>query len=98
VKYLINAENFHLYKLIDIDSFLEFLLVKIKNQTVYNIRLRNDYIKKLFNEYYIDYIMKFKNVNNQIFFEISKTEEGINFERQIIFDLIIKNLNIERIV
>ena len=97
VKYLINAENFHLYKLIDIDSFLEFLLVKIKNQTVYNIRLRNDYIKKLFNEYYIDYIVKFKNVNNQIFFEISKTEEGINFERQIIFDLIIKNLNIERI-
>ena len=46
----------------------------------------------------MSYISTIKNVfNNKIFYEISKSEEGINFERQIIFDLIINNPNIKKV-
>ena len=39
------------------------------------------------------YITKFKNIDKNIFYNITKLEEGINFERQIIYDLIINNDN-----
>ena len=99
VKYLINSKDFNFEKLKDIDSFIDFLYVIINHNKIANeIFFRNDIIKELFNDYYMNYILKFQNINNNnIFFEISKTEEGINLERQIIFDLIIKNINIQKI-
>ena len=42
LKYLINTEDFNLNQLIDIDSFLEFLIVKIYRTKVFNIEFRND--------------------------------------------------------
>ena len=54
-------------------------------------------IKEIFDDYYINYVSKFKNINNNIFHEITKTEEGINLERQITYDLIIKKMNITKI-
>ena len=97
VKYLIEANNFDIYKLIDIDTFLPFLIVQIGQNEVYNIEFRNNMIKEIFDDYYINYVSKFKNINNNIFHEITKTEEGINLERQITYDLIIKKMNITKI-
>lgn len=97
VKYLIYTQNVDIYKLIYIDSLLEFLYVKIGKSKVYETRFRNDVIEDIFNDYYINYISKFNNNNNNIFFELTKSEEGINLERQIIYDLIIKKININKI-
>ena len=98
VKYLIDAKDFDFEKLKDITPFINFLhIIMNHNKIVNEIFFRNDIIKELFNDYYMNYILKFQNINNNIFFEISKTEEGINLERQIIFDLIIKNINIKKI-
>ena len=97
VKYLIDSNDVDFYKLIDIDSFLEFLIVEKGQHTGYNVAFRNDYIKEIFDDYYINYISKFKITNNNIFYEITKSEEGINLERQITYDLIIKNMNITKI-
>ena len=99
LKYLINTEDFDLNQLIDIDSFLEFLIVKIYRTKVFSIEFRNDYIKEIFENNYIGYISRFQNTNidNNIFYEITKTEEGINFERQITYDLLIKNIDMEKI-
>ena len=98
VKYLINSNDFSFQKLKDIKPFIDFLHVVInRNKVVNKIFFRNEIIEELFNDYYMNYILKFKNINNNIFFEISKAEEGINFERQIIFDMIIQNINIQKI-
>ena len=97
VKYLIDQQYFNIYSLLDIDSFLEFLLVKIESKRKCNISFRNDLIKELFNNYYYNYITKFKNINNTIFYNITKSEEGINLEKQIIFDLLVKDINIEKV-
>ena len=96
VKYLLNKKDFELIELMKIKEFLEFLVVNFDNEYVYEIRFRNEFIEEIFNDYYLSYIMRFENMNASIF-EFSKSEEGINFEKQIIYDLIINNKNINKL-
>ena len=97
IKYLLNKKGFDLIKIKTIREFLEFLVVNFDNEYVYDIRFRNSFIEEIFNDYYSSYTMRFKNMNNDIFFDISKSEEGINFEKQIIYDIVINNININKI-
>ena len=97
LKYLINVEHFELKKLKDIQLFLDFILVKFNEKEVKKICFRNDLIKSIFNDNYINYTSKFINKNDEIFYDITKSEEGINLERQIIYDLIVNNLNVTKI-
>ena len=97
VKYILSENDINLHKLLAINSFLDYIYIKIYNGRVYDAKWRNNTIKEIFGEFYINYVSKFKNINNNIFHDITKSEEGINFERQIIFDLILKNNNINKI-
>ena len=97
LKYLIKEENFELNKLKDIKIFFDFLLIKLNETKVKKICFRNNLLQSIFDDNYNNYTSKFKNINSEIFYEISKSEEGINLERQIIYDLIVSNLNIKKV-
>ena len=97
IKKIISLKASYLDNLVFLDTLLDFLLVKIKRNSITKITFRNDFIKELFNNYYNEYIVKFKSQKENIFYEITKTEEGINFESQIIYDLIISNNKIKKI-
>lgn len=97
LKYLLKKKEFDLVKLYSISEFIEFLVVNMNIEKVYEIRFRNEFIEEMFNDYYLSYTTKFKNLNTNIIFDISKSEEGILFERQIIYDLILNDLNINKI-
>ena len=91
IKYLIDTKDSYYLNLISLGSFFEFLLVKPKKYRIKSICFRNNYIKEKFNDNYLRYITKFKNIDKNIFHNITKLEEGIKFERQIIYDLITNN-------
>jgi len=98
LKYLLSEKNFYLNQLTQCIQFLEFLYIEVIRNKVEYICFRNDAIKEIFNNYYISYILKIKNINNNdIFLKFSKIEEGINLERQIIYDIIINEININKI-
>ena len=96
LKYLLSSREFEIDKLIQIKSLVKFLNISINDSKVKEITFRNKLLKKVFNNYYMNYIVKFKNTNPNIFYEISKSEEGIYFERQIIYDLIVNSGNIKK--
>lgn len=97
IKLFLNSTNFDLIELKKYASFLDFLLIKIHNKRVNKINFRNNMIKEIFDDLYEGYITKMKNINSNIFSEISKSEEGIYFEKQIIFDLITNKVNIQKV-
>ena len=97
IKNLLNSEYSHYSNLTILKSFIEFVYIKINKYYITKIYFRNNYIKTKFNDYYLNYITKFKNMDKNIFYTISKLEEGINLENQIIFDLIVNNNDINKI-
>lgn len=97
IKFFLNSNNFDLIELKGYASFLDFILIKIHNKIVTEFFFRNNVIKEIFDDLYEGYITKMKNSKVNIFSEISKSEEGIYFEKQIIFDTIANNVNINKI-
>ena len=101
MKYLITSHDFlNLDKLKDLSQFLQFIIVSKKRKNNYQIYFRNNILKKKFNDNYEGYVSKLSNNDNlkYIFKKISKSEEGINFEEQIIFDIITNDLNVSKIL
>ena len=74
VKYLIYTQNVDIYKLIYIDSLLEFLYVKIGKSKVYETRFRNDVIEDIFNDYYIT-VLNVESLGG-LFYSLSVQVEG----------------------
>lgn len=98
IKYFLHSNNFDINDLKDYASFLEFLLIsKMKKKVVTKIKFRNNIIRELFNDMYELYVIKIKNTNNNIINEFSKSSEGIYFEKQIIYDVIVNNTKINKI-
>ena len=97
IKYFLNAKKFYLFELNTYGSFLEFILVDINKNIVNKINFRNNIIEEIFNDLYEGYITKIINTDKNIFSEISKSNEGQFFEKQIIYDTIINNININKI-
>ena len=96
IKNIINTKDSYYLNLATLGPFFEFLYVKPRKFTIKEIYFRNNFIKDKFNDNYNRYITKFKNIDKNIFYNITKLEEGINFEAQIIYDLIL-NININKI-
>ena len=102
---VINEDLFK--KIIDsgvLEDFIEFLYI-ITNEGSIQIKFRNKIIENFFKNYYILYYNIFSKEQSKTFVkEILESEQGYNFERQIIFSVILGNLknsynrvNIERI-
>ena len=85
-------------------DFIEFLFIKISDGLV-EIKFRNRIIENYFQNYYIYYHNIFCSEQSKTFLkEILESEKAYNFERQIIFSIILGNLtniyhriNIDRI-
>ena len=99
IKHFLNSKYIEINELKKYSSFLEeFLLIsKINKKVVDKIILRNDIIKELFDNLYEFFVIRIKNTNNNIISEFNKSNEGINFERQVIYDMITNNANINKI-
>ena len=100
MKYLITSHDFiFLDKLKELSQFLEFIIVSKKRKNKFKIYFRNNKLKEIFNDNYEGYVSKLSNHDNlkHIFKEISKSEEGINFEEQIIFDIITNDSDVSKI-
>ena len=87
-----------------LDDFIEFLYINI-NEFSFQIKFRNKIIESFFQNYYIHYYNIFSKEQSKSFVkEILESEKGYNFERQVVFSVILGNLtnsynrvNIERI-
>ena len=85
-------------------DFIDFLYINIYEGCI-EIKFRNKIIENFFQNYYIYYYNIFSKEQSKTFVkEILESEQGYNFERQIIFSVILGNLknsynrvNIERI-
>ena len=100
MKYLTRSSDYlNINKLKELSQFLEFIFVYSKSRKNIKICFRNNKLKKIFNDNYEGYVSKLRNNNNlkYIFTSISKSEEGINFEEQIIYDIITNDLNASKI-
>ena len=96
-KYLISSNDYlDLDLLKKISQFLPFIFVNTEKNKKYKIYFRNDSIKEIFNNNYLGYVYKLRNNENlkYIFPQVSKSEEGLNFEYQIIYDIITSNPNV----
>jgi len=75
----------------ELKDFIAFLFINIDNGNV-KIGFRNNIIESLFNNFYIYYHNIFFNEESKHFLkELLESEKGYNFERQIIFSIIIGN-------
>ena len=73
----------------ELKDFIDFLYINISNGNV-KIGFRNNIIESLFNNFYIYYHNIFFNEESKHFLkELLESEKGYNFERQIIFSIII---------
>lgn len=80
-------------------DFISFLYIKISDCLV-EIKFRNKIIENSFKNFYIFYYNIFLNEQSKLFLtKLLESEKGYNFERQIIFSIIIGSLtkNYERI-
>ena len=78
-----------------IKDFLEFLYIQLSDDLI-EIKFRNKIIEYYFNIYYIHYSNLYFNENSKYFLNnILEAENGYNFERQIIFSLIIGKMSKE---
>jgi len=98
IKSFLNENNIGLNELKNYSSILNYFYINIDHRKIIKINFRNDIIKEIFDDLYEDYIIKITNNRNDIICQISsKSNEGINFERQIIYDTIISNIGITKI-
>ena len=75
----------------ELKDFIDFLYINITDDNV-KIGFRNNIIESLFKNFYIYYHSIFFNEESKHFLkEILESEKGYNFERQIIFSIIIGN-------
>ena len=95
-KYLISSNDYlDLDLLKEFSKFLPFIFVYSEMKKI-KICFRNNSIKEIFNNNYEGYVSKLCNNDNlkSIFTQISKSEEGLNLEHQIIYDIITSNPNV----
>ena len=89
--YLNEKENTKNINFDELKDFIEFLYINISNDKI-KIGFRNNIIESLFNNFYIYYHNIFFNEESKHFLkELLESEKGYNFERQIIFSIIIGN-------
>ena len=96
-KYLISSNDYlNLNLLKEISQFLPLIFVNLEINKKFKIYFRNDSIKEIFNDNYFGYVYKLRNNENlkSIFPQVSKSEEGLNLEHQIIYDIITSNPNV----
>ena len=87
-------ESKELILLDELRDFIDFLYLTISNGQLIKIEFRNKIIEYFFNNYYIYYHDIFFNEQSKKFLkELLESEKGYNFERQIIFSIIIGNFS-----